>query len=82
MDASDLRAVLKKEEFEPVRVFVNDGRRYDIRRREQTMVTQNWLHIGISRNGAEPYDTIDSVWNGAVERLAPLVRQRARKRKV
>jgi hypothetical protein len=47
MDAVALYNFLAVKPFQPVRVFLKDGRNYDIRSRQLAVVGETWLDIGI-----------------------------------
>jgi hypothetical protein len=49
----EIRAVLKKQPFRPVRVFLSDGAYYDIRHPEMVLVGQRDLVIGLDPSSEE-----------------------------
>jgi hypothetical protein len=47
MQPDQLYALLQERPFQPMRVYLTDGRTYDIRFRELAVVGESWLDIGI-----------------------------------
>jgi len=48
MIAGDLRKVLKKEPFEPVRLCMSDGRAVVIRHSDQVVVSDRHVYVGLA----------------------------------
>lgn len=72
MDPDELFAVVRKQPFEPFRIHVSDGDRYEIRHPDQIVVGRRSCHIGISGNGEGPFQRIAIVSNIHITRLEPL----------
>jgi hypothetical protein len=53
MRPTEIRAVLKKQPFRPMRVFLSDGAYYDIRHPEMVLVGQRDLVIGLDPSSEE-----------------------------
>ena len=47
MRPDDIRAHLRREPFQPVRVYISDGSRYDVRHPEMMLVTRTEVIIAI-----------------------------------
>ncbi len=72
MDPEELFARVKKQPFEPFRIYVSDGESYDIKHPDQIMVGRRSSYVGISRNGEGPFQRIAIVSNLHITRLEPL----------
>ncbi len=53
MRAVDIRAHLRKQPFEPFRVFMSDGATYDVRHPELAAISRTELHIGLDNRDDE-----------------------------
>ena len=47
IDAMDLYRILHRKPFQPIRVYLTDGRSYDIRYERNNVVGTNFFAIGI-----------------------------------
>jgi hypothetical protein len=70
----DLLRRLRKRPFEPFRVYLSDGRTFDIRYPELNLVGATFFHIGIPEKGVEdPYmDYAVNVPLDRISRIEPL----------
>ena len=53
MRAVDIRAHLRKQPFEPFRVFMSDGATYDVRHPELAAISRTELIIGLEQSDEE-----------------------------
>jgi hypothetical protein len=81
MDAEKLYEAVKKQPFEPVRIFVSDGSSYDVKHPEQLLVTKRWSYIGLGGNGEGPFQDNAVVDNMHVTRIEPLKPRRKTKKR-
>lgn len=59
MSPNELVEDLRKQPFEPIRLYVSDGSTYDIRHPEQCMVSLTTAHVGVAANpAAQLYERI------------------------
>ena len=72
MDPDELFALVKKHPFEPFRIHVSDGNRYDVKHPDQIVVGRRSCHVGIAKNGEGPFQRIAIVSNIHITRLEPL----------
>ena len=56
MRPNDIVAHVRKQPFQPVRVFISDGSSYDIRHPEMMMVGRTEVVIGLLTHGDDVYD--------------------------
>ncbi len=56
MRPNDIIAHLRKEPFQPVRIFISDGKSYDVGHPEMMMVGRSEVVIGLQSDGDEVYD--------------------------
>ncbi|MGL4554162.1 MAG: hypothetical protein ACRC33_23610 [Gemmataceae bacterium] len=57
MDAADLLGLLRREPFQPLRLFAADGRTYDIRHPDQGLVLRTRVVLGIPAADGVPDGT-------------------------
>jgi hypothetical protein len=73
MTAEELHQTLHRKPFKPFRVYLKDGRTYDIRFPEINIVAQAAFSIGIPEPGADPFaDHFDTVSIQMVDRVEGL----------
>ena len=56
MRPNDIIAHLRKQPFKPVRVFISDGKSYDVSHPEMMMVGRTEVFIGLLSDGDPVYD--------------------------
>lgn len=62
MGAAELRALLRREPFLPLRLHLTDGKYYDIRHPEMALPTRTTVELGIERDlGSGIADVIEFV---------------------
>jgi hypothetical protein len=54
MSHDEMRALLKAEPFQPFRVFVRDGRRYDVTHPRMNLLAPSFIKIGIGAPDLRP----------------------------
>lgn len=47
MDRSEMQRLLRQRPFQPFRVFVSDGRTYDVRNPRMNLLAESYINIGI-----------------------------------
>ena len=68
----DLLRLLRKRPFEPFRVYMTDGRTFDIRYPEMNLVGETFFDIGIPEKGVEdPF--AESAVNVPLDRISRIV---------
>jgi hypothetical protein len=74
MDREQLRQALKQEPFRPFRVFVKDGRTYEIRYPRMNLLAETYIKIGIPSPHYPPptCDHTEYVRLADIERIDPL----------
>jgi len=54
MTHEEMQRLLRQKPFVPFRVFVNDGRVYDVRHPQMTLLSPAWINIGVPAPGLAP----------------------------
>lgn len=75
MQREELREWLKREPFQPFRVYLADGRTYDVRYPRMNLLAQTFIKIGIpTQNSTNPIlcDHTEYVRLDEIIRLEPL----------
>jgi hypothetical protein len=73
MKATDILENLEKRPFTPLRFFIADGTVCDVRHRQQCMVGETSIVIGVSSiNDSPPYDRIIPFGCEHVVRIEPI----------
>lgn len=74
MDRAELQRLLKQQPFQPFRVYVSDGRVYDVRYPRMNLLAQSYVLIGIPYHALpEPgCDHTEQVWLNQIERIEML----------
>lgn len=77
IDAHKAHAILKPDGlFRPVRIVMDDGKRYSVRFREQTLVSPTDVVYGRSRSGRMPFDRIVYLPLERITRIESAIRSR------
>lgn len=83
MRADEIRTHLRKEPFQPLRVFISEGSHYDVCHPELMFVTQREIIIGLEAgNGDIPERSvyIDPIHITRIEPVKQMKRKRTKKR--
>lgn len=79
MRPNDIITRLRKQPFEPLRVFISDGKSYDVRHPEMIMVGRSEVVIGLAQSKGEPFDRLAYCDPVHITRIEPLNGKRVRK---
>lgn len=79
MRPNDIIAHLRKRPFHPVRVFISDGKSYDVRHPEMMMVGHTEVVIGVANGKSGPFERLAYCDPIHITRIEPLPGKRARK---
>jgi hypothetical protein len=74
IEPEELYRLVHQQPFRPLRVYVHDGRTFDLHYSHLVMVLRNHVNIGIPMpNQADPfYDYMESVDLADIDRVEPL----------
>ncbi|HKI33518.1 MAG TPA: hypothetical protein VKA46_16810 [Gemmataceae bacterium] len=74
MTHEEMQQLLRQKPFQPFRVFVSDGRAYDVRHPRMTLLSPVWINIGIPAPDLTPpvSDHSEQVWLKNIERVEML----------
>jgi len=81
MRPNDITAQIRKRPFQPVRVFISDGKSYDIRHPEMMMVGRTEVVIGLTSRGQKVFDRLAYCDPVHIVRIEPINGKRVRRRK-
>lgn len=79
MDHRDIQVALRHQPFRAFRLFLSDGKYYDVRHPDQVILTPRALHVGIG-GGGRLYQEVDVVANVHITRIEPLPEEEGRKK--
>lgn len=77
MRPNDIITHLSKQPFLPVRIFISDGKSYDIGHPEMMMVGRTEVVIGLQSEGDEVYDRFAYCDPVHITRIEPINGRRA-----
>ncbi|MDO8631742.1 MAG: hypothetical protein Q7R41_14740 [Phycisphaerales bacterium] len=80
MRPSDIIQHVRKQPFQPVRVFISDGSSYDIRHPEMMMVGRTEVVIGLLTDGNDVYDRFAYCDPVHITRIEPINGKTLRRR--
>lgn len=80
MRPNDIIQHVRKQPFQPVRVFISDGSSYDIRHPEMMMVGRSEVVIGLLSNGDDIYDRFAYCDPVHITRIEPINGKTVRRR--
>lgn len=73
MNAEELRKELRRQPFVPLRIYLSDGKTYDVKHPEMVFLTRSWMYVGVeSKLGsgvAEDHDLVSLMHVVRVELL-------------
>ncbi|MCK6486045.1 MAG: hypothetical protein HUU22_04250 [Phycisphaerae bacterium] len=72
MDAEEIYRLIKQQPFQPFRVHVSDGTKYDILHPDRILIGKRALHVGVGGVDSGPAQKIEIVANIHVTRITPL----------
>lgn len=72
MDPDELFTTVRKQPFEPFRLFVSDGTAYDVRHPDQILIGRRSCHVGLRGRGEGPFQRIAIVSNVHITRIEPI----------
>lgn len=72
MEAEELYKKLRTHPFESIRIYISDGKHYDIKHPDQIVVGKRTSHVGISKNGEGPFQDIAIISNVHITRIEPI----------
>ncbi|HKB39071.1 MAG TPA: hypothetical protein VKD72_21710 [Gemmataceae bacterium] len=74
MDRAEVERFLRQKPFQPFRVFVSDGRTYEVRNPRMNLLAESFIKIGIPDPSLpEPIcDHTEFVWLKEIVRIEPL----------
>ena len=82
MRPDEIRAHLRKQPFEPIRVYISDGASYDVRHPEFMLVTRTEIVIGLAPKGTLIPDRSVYIDPIHITRIEPINgKSRARRRR-
>jgi hypothetical protein len=62
MKAEEIRKELRNQPFRPLRIYLSDGKTYDVKHPEMAFLTRSSIHVGIeSKLGSGVADDYDLV---------------------
>ncbi|MEK7711012.1 MAG: hypothetical protein AAB341_03865 [Planctomycetota bacterium] len=80
MRPNDIISHVRKQPFQPVRVFISDGSSYDIRHSEMMMVGRTEVVIGLLTDGDDVYDRFAYCDPVHINRIEPINGKTIRRR--
>jgi len=80
MRPSDIIAHLRNQPVRPVRVFISDGKSYDVRHPEMMMVGRTEVIIGLLSDGDPVYDRFAYCDPVHITRIEPINGKRPRRK--
>jgi hypothetical protein len=78
MRPNDITSHLRKQPFRPLRVFISDGKAYDVRHPEMMMVGRSEVVIGLHSDDADVYERFAYCDPVHITRIEPINGKRAR----
>jgi hypothetical protein len=74
MDRAEMQRLLRQRPFQPFRVYVSDGRKYDVRYPDMNLLAESYINIGIpDETGPRPLcDHTEYVRLDRIVRTEPL----------
>ena len=85
MEAEELYKKIRTHPFESIRIYISDGKHYDIKHPDQIMVGKRTSHVGIRRRKEGPFQDVAIISNVHITRIEPIngkstVRKKRRKK--
>jgi len=72
MRPNDIIAHTRKRPFQPVRVYISDGKTYDIRHPEMMMVGRTEVVIGLATRGKDLFERLAYCDPDHITRIEPI----------
>ena len=72
MEAEELYKKIRNHPFESIRIYISDGKHYDIKYPDQIVVGKRTTHVGISRKREGPFQNVAIISNVHITRIEPI----------
>lgn len=72
MEAEELYRKIRIQPFESIRIYISDGKHYDIKHPDQIVISKRTSYIGISQKREGPFQDVAIISNVHIARIEPI----------